>query len=89
MSRECSRLVGCPFFQKFNNLDAEEIYRLKRLFCKGPYMDQCMRKLYKELHGVDADEDMSPEGKILTCETLEDDVEQIACEQQNVCAYPR
>ena len=89
MSRECSRLIGCPFFQKFNNLDAEEIYRLKRLFCKGPYMDQCMRKLYKELHGVDAVADMSPEGKILTCGAPEEDTERIAYEEGAVCPYPR
>ena len=73
MSRECSRLTGCPFFQKFKNLDAEEVHRLKELFCKGPYMDQCVRKLYKELHGVDAIDDMSPEGKILECESLEEE----------------
>ena len=89
MSRECSRLIGCPFFQKFSHLDAEEIYRLKRLFCKGPYMDQCMRKLYKELHGVDAVVDMSPEGKILAFDAFQEDSETVADEQWPVCSYPR
>ena len=28
-------------------------------------MDQCVRKLYKELHGVDAPIQMSPEGKVI------------------------
>ena len=65
MSRECSRLIGCPFFQKYSDLDVAEVQRLKNLYCKGPYMDQCVRKLYKELHGVDAIDNMSPEGKIL------------------------
>lgn len=71
MSRECSRLLSCPFFQKYKELGVEEIDRLKDLYCKGPYMDQCVRKMYKELHGSDAPPQMSPEGKVLQ----ENDVE--------------
>ncbi len=71
MSRECSWLVSCPFFQKYKHLDADEANRLKRLYCKGPYMDQCVRKLYKELHGSDSPAQMNPEGKILEDEDYE------------------
>lgn len=79
MSRECSRLMGCPFFQKFKDLDGEEVERLKSLFCKGPYMDQCVRKLYKELHGTDAIDLMSPEGKLLEEEQPEKNPLKVAC----------
>lgn len=34
-------------------------------------MDQCVRKMYKELHGSDAPSQMSPEGKILQSTTPE------------------
>lgn len=68
MSRECSRLLGCSFFQKYKQLSSQEVERLKSLFCKGPYMDQCVRKMYKELHGSDAPAQMSPEGKVLADE---------------------
>ena len=74
MSRECSRLLSCPFFQKYKELGNQEVGRLKALFCKGPYMDQCVRKMYKELHGADAPTQMSPEGKI-----LEDNAVEISC----------
>lgn len=63
MSRECSKLLSCPFFQKYKNLDKAEVVRLRSLFCKGPYMDQCVRKLYRELHGAEPDDRMNPEGK--------------------------
>ena len=85
MSRECSRLVSCPFFQKYKHLEEAEIARLKRLFCKGPYMDQCVRKLYKELHGEDSPAQMSPEGKILNDELL---TETAPCEcMQRIANY--
>jgi len=71
MSRECSRLMSCPFFQKYKDLSTEEAERLKDLFCKGDYMDQCVRKMYKELHGSDATPQMSPEGKILADNDVE------------------
>ncbi len=61
-------MTSCPFFQKFKDLEVEEVDRLKSLYCKGPYMDQCVRKLYKELHGVDAIDQMSPEGNLLECQ---------------------
>lgn len=83
MSRECSRLVTCPFFQKYKHLEEAEVNRLKRLFCKGPYMDQCVRKLYKELHGVDPPVQMCPEGKVMK-EDLQDDIESCPCIQQMV-----
>jgi len=65
MSSECSWLVSCPFFEKYNQSGHDEIVRLKNQFCKGSYRDQCARKIYRELHAKDADVDMSPEGKIL------------------------
>jgi hypothetical protein len=80
MSRECSRLVSCPFFQKYKDLDENEVNRLKRLYCKGPYMDQCVRKLYKELHGVDAADHMSPEGR-----SLEDNSEPVNSPEKCPC----
>ena len=66
--RECPRIIGCEFFQKHHNLDVAEIKRLKELYCKGPYMDQCVRKMYKEIHGLDAADDITPEGKVFRAE---------------------
>jgi len=63
--RECTRLVSCEFFQRYQDLDEAEVQRLKGLFCKGPYVDQCVRKMYKELHGADLTEEITPEGKSL------------------------
>ena len=65
MSLECSWLISCPFFQKHKSLGDEKTERLKQLYCKGPYMEQCVRKIYKELHGKHADDRMTPEGEIL------------------------
>lgn len=66
MTRECPRIMGCEFFQKYHNLKQEEIDRLKSLYCKGPYVDQCVRKMYKELHGTIPEDDITPEGKIFS-----------------------
>lgn len=72
MSRECPRLLGCEFFQKYSNLDEEEVKRLKGLYCKGPYVDQCVRKMYKDLHGSNPDDEITPEGKVLTIDAPDD-----------------
>lgn len=67
--RECTRLLGCEFFQIFNEIDTDEIERLKELYCKGPYVDQCVRKMYKELHGSNPADHITPEGRPLTLTT--------------------
>ena len=64
MSSECTWLISCPFFEKYRDSDNVEIVRLKNSFCKGPYRDQCARKIFRELHAKDAAVDMCPEGKI-------------------------
>lgn len=64
MSSECTWLISCPFFEKYRDSGNDEIVRLKNLFCKGPYRDQCARKMYRELHAKDAAVDMNPEGNI-------------------------
>ena len=69
MSRECPRLLGCEFFQKYQDLEEAEIDRLKSLYCKGPYVDQCVRKMYKDLHAHIPNDNITPEGKILSLDT--------------------
>jgi len=58
----CLRFRECAFFQTNGFADSELFERLSRQYCRGPYLEQCVRKLYKQIHSSDPPANMTPEG---------------------------
>jgi len=67
MSKECTWLRSCPFFISSRNGN-DKIEKLKECYCKGDYQSMCIRKIYKEIHGDQADPRMGPDGKLIDSE---------------------
>ncbi len=65
MTGRCSLLNSCSFFIELNKSVGHENERLIEAYCKGPYQEQCIRKIFHAVHGKHADVCMSPEGKMI------------------------
>lgn len=65
MTSRCSWLNTCPFFMRLNKSIGYDAERLIEAYCKGPYQEQCIRKIFYAVHGKHADNCMSPEGKMI------------------------
>lgn len=62
---ECELLDRCGFFLKHQaSLDLACRGFIKS-YCKGPLMDDCMRKAYRKEHGTPPDDDMLPTGQMM------------------------
>ena len=59
---QCELLEICGFFKKYQAVKDLACRGFIRLYCKGPMMDQCKRKKYREEHGFPPHDDMMPSG---------------------------
>jgi hypothetical protein len=62
MAQECELLSKCGFFKKYQAIKSAACKGFILQFCRGPKMDQCKRKEYREMHGVPPSDDMLPNG---------------------------
>lgn len=62
---ECELLNRCGFFLKYQaSLDLACRGFIKS-YCKGPLMNDCQRKAFRDKHGVPPDDDMLPTGQMM------------------------
>jgi len=64
MSATCTWLNTCRFYQMHKLSEDKGFEMLSRHYCHGPYLEQCIRKIFKSVHGREADDRLGPDGKI-------------------------
>ncbi|WP_456325515.1 methyl-accepting chemotaxis protein [Desulfonauticus submarinus] len=62
---ECELLPKCGFFKKYAGSKDSLIKGFINSYCKGPYMEECKRKQYRQEHGEPPSDDMMPNGKFV------------------------
>lgn len=62
---ECERLPDCGFIKKYGSTKNMACQAFIASYCRGPSMDQCMRREYLNGHGVRPPDDMTPTGHML------------------------
>lgn len=62
---ECELLANCGFFQKYQDTLNLACRGFIKSYCRGPMMDNCLRKKYRAEHGSPPDPDMLPTGQML------------------------
>ncbi|MDY6967633.1 MAG: hypothetical protein SVR08_03105 [Spirochaetota bacterium] len=65
MDQKCDLLSTCGFFKKHNETNELACQGLIAQYCKGPKMNQCKRKEYRDKHGSAPTDDMLPGGGTL------------------------
>lgn len=66
MSVECELLGMCGFFKKFQDTKELACKGFIAQYCKGDKMDLCERKKYRKEHGVPPDDNMMPNGMVIS-----------------------
>jgi len=62
---ECELLPKCGFFKKYVGSKDSLIKGFINSYCKGPNMEECKRKQYRQQHGKPPSDDMMPNGKFI------------------------
>ena len=62
---ECELLPKCGFFKKYAGSKDSLIKGFINSYCKGPNMEECKRKQYRQQHGKPPSDDMMPNGKFI------------------------
>ena len=62
---ECEMLVKCGFFEKHGHTNEPACHALIQLYCRGPKIDACKRRGYKQRHGYMPSDDLMPDGTML------------------------
>lgn len=62
---ECDLLGTCGFFQKYQNTLDLACRGFIKTYCKGPKMDECKRKEYRQTHGAPPIDEMLPSGQTM------------------------
>jgi hypothetical protein len=62
MSEECELLEQCGFFKEFQNINEIACRGFINRYCKGPLMNKCKRKEYRQQHSTPPSDDMMPNG---------------------------
>jgi len=65
MAQECESLPKCGFFKKYEATKDLACKGFINMFCKGPKMDQCKRKEYRQKNGKPPSDDMMPSGQTI------------------------
>ena len=65
MSQECDLLATCGFFKKYQKTKDLACQGFISKFCKGPKMDQCKRREYRDKHGKPPSDEMMPTGQMI------------------------
>jgi len=63
MENECKYLGTCGFFRKYHTTKNLACKGFITMYCKGTYMDQCMRLKFRQSHGYPPEDDMMPSGQ--------------------------
>ncbi len=63
---QCELLEKCGFFKKYQDIKKLACKGFIRQYCKGPKMNICKRKQYRQEHGVPPSDDMMPNGRMIT-----------------------
>ena len=66
MVQECEFLPTCGFFKKYQETKDLACKGFISLYCKGPNMNQCKRKEYREKYGQPPADEMMPSGGMLS-----------------------
>ncbi len=64
MVGQCELLEKCGFFRKYQTGREAACNGFINQYCKGPKMEQCKRKQYRQQHGVAPSDDMLPSGQM-------------------------
>jgi len=60
---ECSYLRSCTFVNEFSDTELTGVVNeLKRIYCCGPFANDCLRRRYVETEGKMPDASYSPTG---------------------------
>lgn len=62
---ECELLSKCGFFNKYKSEKVSACKGFIAMYCKGPNMDRCKRKEYRQKNGVAPPDDMMPTGSMV------------------------
>ncbi len=62
---ECELLANCGFFRKHQASKELACRGFVQQYCKGPKMDECKRKEYRNKNGTAPSDDMLPNGLTL------------------------
>jgi hypothetical protein len=62
---ECEMLPKCGFFKKYQAVKDLACRGFIRMYCRGPKMEECVRKQYRVKHGVPPSDDMMPSGQTI------------------------
>ena len=62
---ECELLNECGFFRKYQASKNLACKGFIQKYCRGPKMNECERKRYREAHGAAPPDDMMPSGQMI------------------------
>ena len=65
MEKDCELLSRCGFFKKYVGTKELACKGFMRKYCQGPKQNECMRKKYRQEHGVPPSDDMMPNGRMI------------------------
>ena len=60
----CWKLAECAFLMKF----PQYAMSYKFIYCEGPKKESCVRLNYKEIHGVEPPDNLTPTGILVDTE---------------------
>lgn len=66
MAQECELLANCGFFKAHQASNDLACKGFIKQYCRGPLMNQCKRKEYRQKNGVAPADNMMPNGALLT-----------------------
>jgi hypothetical protein len=69
MNQECESLEKCGFFKKYDTIKNLACKGFILQYCKGPQMNDCLRKKYRQEHGTPPSDDMMPNGQMIVMGT--------------------
>ena len=58
----CEFLAGCAFFNKYKDTLGPAYDGFVALYCKGPKLEECKRRIYRISEGEPPAEEMLPNG---------------------------
>jgi hypothetical protein len=61
--KDCESIDRCGFFKKYQSSKVLACKGFTSLFCKGPKMNDCKRKEFRQTHGTPPPDDMMPNGQ--------------------------
>jgi len=62
---DCELLEKCGFFKKYQASKELACKGFISLYCKGPKQNACVRKQYRQEHGVPPNDNMMPNGMMI------------------------